>query len=117
IIANEKIELEINSLNTTAEHRVARHNETRRSQPLNHGMNVLQAIKKERALLDELKYRADILIDTTELKPKELRSKMFEEITGDGEVGFHVNVLSFGFKHGVPIDSDLLFDEIGRAHV
>lgn len=110
IIADKKIELKIIFLDTTDEKLVARYKETRRSHPLDHDMNVLEAIKRERELLDELKYRADILIDTTELQPKQLRAKMFEEITGDGESGFHVNVLSFGYKHGIPIDSDLLFD-------
>jgi UPF0042 nucleotide-binding protein len=107
---NHHIDLKIIFLDTTNEKIVTRYKETRRSHPLDHDMNVLQAIRKERALLDELKHRADIIIDTTELKPKELRAKMFEEITGDGDGGFSVNILSFGFKHGVPIDADLMFD-------
>ncbi len=107
---NPHINLKIIFLDTTNEKLVARYKETRRSHPLDHGMNVLQAIQKERELLDELKYRAHTIIDTTELKPKELRAGMFEEITGDGEGGFSVNILSFGFKHGVPIDADLMFD-------
>ena len=107
---NHHINLKIIFLDTTNEKIVTRYKETRRSHPLDHDMNVLQAIRKERALLDELKHRADVIIDTTELKPKELRAKMFEEITGDGDGGFSVNILSFGFKHGVPIDADLMFD-------
>lgn len=107
---NPHINLKIIFLDTTNEKLVARYKETRRSHPLDHDMNVLQAIQKERELLDELKYRADTIIDTTELKPKELRARMFEEITGDGDGGFSVNILSFGFKHGVPIDADLMFD-------
>lgn len=107
---NPHINLKIIFLDTTNEKLVARYKETRRSHPLDHGMNVLQAIQKERELLDELKYRAGTIIDTTELKPKELRARMFEEITGDGDGGFSVNILSFGFKHGVPIDADLMFD-------
>ncbi|MET3111824.1 RNase adapter RapZ [Salinicoccus halitifaciens] len=107
---NPHINLKIIFLDTTNEKLVARYKETRRSHPLDHGMNVLQAIQKERKLLDELKYRAGTIIDTTELKPKELRARMFEEITGDGDGGFSVNILSFGFKHGVPIDADLMFD-------
>ena len=106
---NPHINLKIIFLDTTNEKLVARYKETRRSHPLDHDMNVLQAIQKERELLDELKYRADTIIDTTELKPKELRARMFEEITGDGDGGFSVNILSFGFKHGVPIDADLMF--------
>src|SRR5690625_1253429 len=107
---NPHINLKIIFLDTTNEKLVARYKETRRSHPLDHDMNVLQPIQKERELLDELKYRADTIIDTTELKPKELRARMFEEITGDGDGGFSVNILSFGFKHGVPIDADLMFD-------
>lgn len=107
---NQHINLKIIFLDTTNEKLVARYKETRRSHPLDHDINVLQAIQKERELLDELKYRADTIIDTTELKPKELRARMFEEITGDGDGGFSVNILSFGFKHGVPIDADLMFD-------
>ncbi|CAM4255489.1 RNase adapter RapZ [Lacicoccus alkaliphilus] len=107
---NHHIDLKIIFLDTTNEKLVTRYKETRRSHPLDHDMNVLQAIQKERELLDELKHRADVIIDTTELKPKELRAEMFEEITGDGDGGFSVNILSFGFKHGVPIDADLMFD-------
>lgn len=110
ILSNEDIMLRIVFLDTDDERLVSRYKETRRSHPLNEGVSVLEAIGKERELLDDLKGRSSVIIDTTDLSPKELRDRIFTLYSGGREEFFAINVLSFGFKHGVPIDADLMFD-------
>src|SRR5699024_8926475 len=110
VLNNESILLRIVFLDTDNERLVSRYKETRRSHPLNEGMSLLEAIKKERALLDDLKGRASVIIDTTELSPKELRDRIFTLYSGGREQFFAVNVLSFGFKHSIPFDSNLMFN-------
>ncbi|MFJ7832008.1 RNase adapter RapZ [Peribacillus sp. NPDC046944] len=89
---------------------VRRYKETRRTHPLAPMDRPLEGIKLERDLLDELKGRAQLIFNTSQLKPRELREKIASEFSKDKQVGFSVNVMSFGFKHGLPIDADLVFD-------
>lgn len=110
INSNENIKLSIIFLDATNKRLVSRFKETRRAHPLDNEMNVLKAIEKERAILEELKSRANYIIDTSTMDPKALRQEMFEKCSGDGQSGFNVNIMSFGFKHGVPIDADMMFD-------
>ena len=110
VLDNEDIMLRILFLDTDNERLVSCYKETRRFHPLNEGVSVLEAIKKERELLDDLKGRASVIIDTTDLSPKELRERIFSLYSGGREEYFAINVMSFGFKHGIPIDADLMFD-------
>ncbi|MGO1922660.1 MAG: RNase adapter RapZ [Jeotgalicoccus sp.] len=110
VLIKEDIMLRIVFLDTDDERLVSRYKETRRSHPLNEGVSVLEAIQKERDILDDLKGRASVIVDTTDLSEKELRDRIFTLYSGGREQFFAVNVLSFGFKHGVPIDADLMFD-------
>ncbi|SET10530.1 UPF0042 nucleotide-binding protein [Oceanobacillus limi] len=90
---------------------VSRYKETRRSHPLAVDDLPLNGIKQERKLLDELRGRAQRIIDTTNLKPRELREKIINAYTDeDKEEIFSVHFVSFGFKYGLPIDADLVFD-------
>ncbi|WP_164668134.1 RNase adapter RapZ [Virgibacillus doumboii] len=89
---------------------VTRYKETRRSHPLAVGGLPLNGIQQERKILDELRGRAQRIIDTTNLKPKELREKILKAYTEEKQEIFSVNMVSFGFKYGVPIDADLVFD-------
>jgi RNase adapter protein RapZ len=89
---------------------VRRYKETRRFHPLAQNGLPLEGIKLERDLLEELKGRAQTIYNTSELKPKELREKILEEFSVNKKATFTVNVMSFGFKHGIPIDADLVFD-------
>ncbi|WP_397316216.1 RNase adapter RapZ [Ornithinibacillus gellani] len=97
-------------LDAKDEQLVSRYKETRRSHPLAVGDLPLKGIKMERKILDELRGRAQRIIDTTNLKPKELREKIIDAYTEDTQEIFSVNMLSFGFKYGIPIDADLVFD-------
>jgi RNase adapter protein RapZ len=89
---------------------VSRYKETRRSHPLAPIGLPLEGIHKERDLLDELKGRAQHIINTSNLKPRELREKLIDTFKEQSQQVFSINVLSFGFKHGIPIDADLVFD-------
>lgn len=87
---------------------VSRYKETRRSHPLAKEGLPLEGIRKEREMLDELRGRAQTLIDTTSLKPKELRERIVESYRQREQQVFSVQMVSFGFKYGVPIDADLI---------
>lgn len=89
---------------------VSRYKETRRSHPLSPGGLPLEGIKLERQILDELRGRAQNIMDTTTLKPKELREKIAEAYAEQQQHSFSVQIVSFGFKYGLPIDADLVFD-------
>lgn len=89
---------------------VRRYKETRRTHPLAPSGRPLDGIVQERSLLEELKGRAQTIYNTSELKPRELREKILTEFSNDKKAIFSVNVMSFGFKHGLPIDADLVFD-------
>jgi UPF0042 nucleotide-binding protein len=83
---------------------------TRRRHP-QAARGVVDSIADERALLGELRDRADLVIDTGELNTNQLRTRLLE-VFGSEEEGstMQTSVVSFGFKHGVPLDVDLMFD-------
>ncbi|KKI92933.1 glmZ(sRNA)-inactivating NTPase [Bacillus sp. SA1-12] len=89
---------------------VTRYKETRRSHPLASKGLPLEGIGLERDLLEELKGRAQLIYDTSDLKPRDLREKILKQFSSSVEHTFTVNVTSFGFKYGIPIDADLVFD-------
>lgn len=89
---------------------VRRYKETRRSHPLAPVGLPLDGITQERTLLEDLKGRAQIIYNTSNMKPKELREKILVEFSANKQAIFTVNMMSFGFKHGIPIDADLVFD-------
>lgn len=89
---------------------VSRYKETRRNHPLAPEGLPLQGIKQERDMLGELRGRAQHFIDTTNVKPKELRDKIIRKYGEEEQKIFSVHTLSFGFKYGIPIDADLVFD-------
>ncbi|WP_373893350.1 RNase adapter RapZ [Virgibacillus sp. CBA3643] len=97
-------------LDATDESLVSRYKETRRSHPLAVGGLPLNGIQQEREILDELRGRSQRIIDTTNVKPKELRETIIEKYTEDKQEIFSVHLVSFGFKYGLPIDADLVFD-------
>ncbi|MGL5243762.1 MAG: RNase adapter RapZ [Sarcina sp.] len=103
---------EILFLEASDEVLVKRFKESRRSHPLSPDGRVLTGITNERTRLRELKDRADNIIDTSKYAIKDLREKI-NLLYGDGkelEQTISVTVLSFGFKYGIPTDSDLVFD-------
>jgi UPF0042 nucleotide-binding protein len=90
---------------------VRRYEATRRRHPLAEGGRVIDGIGRERNLLEDLKGRADIVLDTTELNVHDLRERVRSVLDAHGSDGeMQVSVVSFGYKHGVPVDVDLVFD-------
>ncbi|MEG0439579.1 RNase adapter RapZ [Solibacillus cecembensis] len=89
---------------------VRRYKETRRAHPLGPQGLLLEGIQLERQLLSEVKGRAQIVVNTSKLKPRELRERITTEFSNMSSPTFSINVMSFGFKHGIPIDADLVFD-------
>ena len=91
---------------------VNRYKETRRIHPLsNGGQSVEKCIQQEREMLAPIRDHADFIIDSTSFSTAKLRSELLNLFGDQGDhVGLHVNVLSFGFKHGIPIEADLVFD-------
>lgn len=89
---------------------VRRYKESRRSHPLAEGGLPLEGIRKERHLLTELKGRSRSIYNTSNVKPREFREKIIAEFSSSEDSIFTVNFISFGFKHGMPIDADVVFD-------
>jgi RNase adapter protein RapZ len=81
-----------------------------RPHPLQEGGRVVDGIAAERELLQGMRAEADLVLDTSELNVHELRSRMRDVFAGDGGVGLQVNVVSFGFKYGLPVDADMVAD-------
>jgi UPF0042 nucleotide-binding protein len=90
---------------------VSRYKESRRRHPLALQGRLMEGIRKERKLVQELRGRASKIIDTSKLKVAELRRELADFFTVESEgLGLHVNMVSFGFKHGSVPDADLVFD-------
>jgi RNase adapter protein RapZ len=90
---------------------VNRYKETRRRHPLAPASNVAHGIEEERAVLEPLQNRADLVIDTTGMSANALRRRIAQEMLRHTHTGpLVVTFTSFGFKHGPPRDADLAFD-------
>ncbi len=91
---------------------IKRYKETRRRHPLEKETDSLEeAVEKERELMLPVKQRADFIIDTTRLSTAKLRSELLRIFNGEEEqAGMTVSVTSFGFKHGLPLEADLVLD-------
>ena len=91
---------------------IQRYKESRRRHPLRNRTDSLEeAVRRERELMESLKARADVVIDTTHTSTAQLRSRLLREFGGGtAQSGMAVNVVSFGFKYGLPMEADLVFD-------
>ena len=111
-LSKEQFQYEILFLDTSDEVLVKRFKEKRRSHPLAPGGRVITGIELERKKLREVKDKADVIIDTSKYAIKDLREEMARKF-GDKEMPekqMAITILSFGFKYGIPVDSDLVFD-------
>ena len=111
-LKSSEFKYEILFLDASDEILVKRFKEARRSHPLAPQGRVLTGISEERNKLREVKDRADIIIDTSKYAIRDLREKI-NEYYGDmksPEKQLSITILSFGFKYGIPVDSDLVFD-------
>ncbi|GEP20004.1 RNase adapter RapZ [Pediococcus argentinicus] len=107
---DNSVETEILFLDASDEELVSRYKETRRAHPLAMDGRVADGVRKERELLAPIKSESQFIIDTSNLTPRELREDIFNHFATDQTTTFHVEVLSFGFKYGLPIDADIVMD-------
>ena len=97
-------------LDATDQALVQRFESTRRPHPLQGSNRIVDGIARERDKLDDLRAQCDVTIDTSNLNVHQLE-KRIGEIFGGGKIqGVRINVLSFGYKYGIPVDSDLVLD-------
>ncbi|MEQ1574534.1 MAG: RNase adapter RapZ [Vicinamibacterales bacterium] len=90
---------------------VRRFSETRRPHPLARDRSVSEGITEEREKLSPIRAMADLILDTSNLSVHELRASFMKLVQeGSGRAEMVVNLVSFGYKHGVPLDADLVFD-------
>jgi UPF0042 nucleotide-binding protein len=90
---------------------IKRFKETRRMHPLSPEGRLSEGIEEERRILQGIKDRADYVIDTSNLTPRQLREEIINLfVEGRAFKGLILNIVSFGFKYGIPIDCDLVFD-------
>jgi UPF0042 nucleotide-binding protein len=107
---HQTIQYEILFLDSTDAALVRRYKESRRRHPLSPQGLPLDGIALERKLLGDLKGSATQIIDTSTLKPLELKEKISLRFMNLGSNRISLNVISFGFKYGIPIDADMIFD-------
>lgn len=112
IKSNSDIIVDMMFLEASNEKLISRYKETRRAHPLNEQgqRSLIEAIEEERSLLSEIQSLANYTIDTSFMKPKELRKRIGDYFNQSNYQTFNINVTSFGFKHGIQMDADLVFD-------
>jgi UPF0042 nucleotide-binding protein len=109
-LQNQNVELEILFLEATEDILVRRYKETRRRHPLSPYGSILEGILAEKKILEELRGRATRIIDTSNLAPQQLRQEI-QDLYGKGGGGvLTISLVSFGYKYGIPLDADLVFD-------
>jgi RNase adapter protein RapZ len=108
---SNKIERQIIFLDADDNTLLKRFSETRRRHPLtSEKLGLLEAIKKEKLLLAPIISLSNLTIDTSSLSLHQLRDIVKNRVTGKAGTGLSVQFQSFGFKHGVPVDADMVFD-------
>jgi len=104
-------EVEVLFLEASDEVLVRRYHETRRRHPLGGDGNMLDAIRAERAAMADLREVADRIVDTSALTVHQLKDLLATRyVTPEARHGLSASLVSFGFKHGIPYDADLVFD-------
>lgn len=97
-------------LDATDQALVQRFESTRRPHPLQGTDRIVDGIARERTRLEDLRSRAEVVIDTSNLNVHQLEKRVGEIFASGQSHGVRVNVLSFGYKYGVPVDADLVLD-------
>ncbi len=108
---DQNIDLDIVFLDTDTDRLIKRFSETRRRHPLSNKNTALaEAIEKEKMLLDPLAEKATLVIDTTDMSLHELRATLKARLVEKQGPGISILFESFGFKHGIPTDADIVYD-------
>ncbi|KUG03845.1 putative p-loop-containing kinase [hydrocarbon metagenome] len=109
-LEQDSIQYEILFLEASDEVLVRRFKESRRKHPLSGRWRLLEAIQIEKTMLEELRGQANVVIDTSNTTSRELREKLISLYSEQAINGFSINIVSFGYKMGIPLDSDLVID-------
>ncbi len=109
-LAEQGVSRKILFIDASDEVLVRRFESTRRPHPLQGSDRILDGITKERERLHEVKDSADLVIDSSSLNIHQLEKKINEYFIEDSNADLRVNILSFGYKYGIPIDADLVVD-------
>lgn len=104
-----KIDYTLIFLEASEEIILNRYNLTRRKHPLE-ASTLLESIELEKEIMSDIKEKANIVIDSSQITPKELAEKIKKVAHYDSEEEINIHLQSFGFKYGIPVDIDLLFD-------
>lgn len=110
VLKRLKIKPKLIFLEASDETLVKRFSESRRPHPLARKKSILEGVRLERKKLAKIKAMADEVIDTTGLTISQLKELVARRILKDRQRRLQINVVSFGYKHGIPLDSDLVFD-------
>jgi UPF0042 nucleotide-binding protein len=109
-LAERNISRRILFVDASDESLVRRFESTRRPHPLQGTDRILDGIAKERKQLQEVRSAADYVIDSSALNIHQLESKIDEIFSTASDLDLRVNILSFGYKYGIPVDADLVMD-------
>lgn len=104
------IDSQILFLDASVEELISRYKETRRSHPLAKQGRTMDGIEEEKKFLERIKTIASVYIDTTDTTPRQLRAQLMEKFADSDSEPFRVELISFGFKNGIPIDADVVMD-------
>jgi len=110
-LSADKFKYTILFMDASDEVLIKRYKETRHNHPLALKDRVITGIEKERKLLSEVKSRANYIVDTSNILPRQLKETLHEIIIKNKKFNsLMITIVSFGFKYGIPDDSDLVFD-------
>jgi len=109
-LKNAAIDYRLLFLDATDQALVQRFESTRRPHPLQSGDRIVDGISRERVKLEELRSQADVVIDTSNLNVHQLEKRTGEIFAAGMAQALRINVLSFGYKYGIPVDADIVLD-------
>ena len=108
-LRRDGVDLQVLFLEASEEALVRRFESSRRPHPLQEGNRILDGLRRERLVLGDLRSTADLVIDTTQLNVHELR-RAIDAAFAEPDERLRVTIMSFGFKHGIPVDADMVAD-------
>jgi len=109
-IITSDVSVRVLFLEASNEALVRRFESSRRPHPLQGKQRIIDGLREERSLLSDIRARADVVIDTTAINVHDLRRKIEAAFASDEPLELNATVMSFGFKHGIPVDADLVGD-------
>jgi len=110
-LKENQIDYKVLFLDTTDDVLIQRFSETRRVHPMTGKATTLETLAKERQMLEDIKKSADYIIDTSRMKSADLKNKLSEIFSNEQTLNkFVVNVISFGYKNGIPLTADMVMD-------